>query len=61
MDQPEIPQDLEYLWLEYIDIRNGCENIGYVEIDAYQRVTGSTLIPWEIDLMIKLDSIRRTT
>lgn len=59
MDQPDLPELGEYLWHEYVDITNGCEKVGYLEIDAYQRVTGSKLTPWEISLMIKLDSIRR--
>lgn len=47
------------MWEKYLAIKKGCESIGYVEIDAYQRLTGAELEPWQVDLMLELDVVRR--
>lgn len=52
-----------YLWDWFIEISRGRTSngfgpnaIGFVEIDAWQRVTGRRLDPWEIDAMLVLDA-----
>lgn len=57
---PDFSQDVAILWEKFIKLNKGCEQIGYVEIDAYQRITGNTLEHWEIDLVIEIDSMRRS-
>jgi len=58
--KPPFPVETEYLWTEYIKIKRGCENIDYVSLQAYENLTGVEFAPWEIDLFIDLDFIRRT-
>jgi len=55
-----MPAELDYIWGIYIDLRKGCDNVGYVELDAYQRVTGLLLSLWEIELLLDVDLIRRS-
>ena len=58
---PELPVELEYLWLQYVEIRKGCVTVSYQDIDAYSRVSGYELTPWESDLMLKIDMKRVQT
>lgn len=57
---PELPEELHYLWMQFIEIRKGAVAIGYAELDAYQRVTGCTLSPFESEIMLKIDMLRRS-
>ena len=56
---PELPEELEYIWLQFLEIRKGAIAIGYAELDAYSRVTGYELTPWESELILKIDALRR--
>jgi len=56
---PELPENLHYMWDLFFELCNGCEKIGYPEIDAYQRVTGLILTNWEITVLIKMDGQRQ--
>ena len=58
LDQPPLSDEVEYLWNLYIEIRKGAALIGYVEIEAYQRVTGVRLTPFESNLMLEIDILR---
>jgi len=58
-DKPDLDDNLTYLWNDYCDIRKGCENISYLELQAYQNVSGNNLTPWEVSMMLELDLIRR--
>ena len=58
-DKPELPESIEHLWQMYVEIKNGCERVGYVELDAYQRMMSIELNQWEVSLMIDLDIARR--
>lgn len=55
---PELPEEIEYLWLQYLEIRKGAVAVGYIELDAYSRVTGCNLTPFESELMLKIDIAR---
>ncbi len=61
LNAPQMPDNLEYLWQEYIDIRKGCDQLSYIVIDAYQDVMGYELSPFEIDLLLEVDLLRRTS
>jgi len=57
-----LPDCAAYLWLWFLELHRartgngfGPNPIGYVEIDAWQRVTGRKLSPWEVDMMFALD------
>lgn len=58
--KPILSGEADYLWEMYTEIKGGCDKIGYIELDAYQRVTGDALEQWEAKLMIQLDLERRT-
>jgi len=57
---PVLPDNLKHVWKEYGDIRKGCENIGYVELIAYQQATGNRLSPFECSLMLDLEVARKS-
>jgi hypothetical protein len=57
--RPSCRIELLYLWSMYNSILKGCDNIGYIELSAYERVTGEKLQKWESALMIDVDIIRR--
>jgi len=58
-DKPELNPDLSYLWDMFIEMRRGCDKIGFLEIDAYSRATGIELTSWESSLMIEVDEAWR--
>jgi len=51
--------DANYLWNEFCKIAKGSSEITYQAIDNYQNVTGVTLTPVEVELMIDVELIRR--
>ena len=56
---PDLPYNVAHIWEEYVVILNGCEDVDYVTLDAYQRVTGNNLSAWECSVMFKLDTVRK--
>ena len=56
---PEFGGDVAIIWAKYLRLNKGCDSVGYAEIDAYCRLTGDNVNPWEIDLLIDLDVMRR--
>lgn len=68
-DRPEDPEPLMYLWEWYWEIRAGerrdpmsgiVEPLSYLEIDAWQRVTGNRLRGFERRVLFRLDAQRRS-
>lgn len=59
LDKPDLNNDLVYLWNMFVEIRRGCEKIGFIDIDAYSRVTGVEFSSWECSLMIEIDEAWR--
>jgi len=57
-ERPIIDENLIYLWNLFMDIKTGCEGLSYLDLDAYQRVTGTTLTPWESSMMLDLENLR---
>jgi hypothetical protein len=55
LDAPPLPEGCESVWAVFNELHSargsngmGPNQIGFVEIDAYQRVTGIRLAGWEI-------------
>ena len=57
---PEYSDEVAIMWSRYLKINKGCESVGYAELVAYGAVTGEALEPWESDLMIDIDMMRRS-
>ena len=49
------PQELYYLW---VWLSEQVYPLSYVELEAWQRVTGRNLALWEVRAMIELDKVR---
>lgn len=54
-DAPVLPDECRDTWLAFLDLHRArpaggmsAGNITYSEIDAYQRLTGSSLEPWQV-------------
>lgn len=61
---PQFPELMEYVWSAFISLHsargqgfNGPLPISYQEIDAWQRMTKNTLLPWEIEVVKRLDAV----
>lgn len=62
LDAPPLPQGCEDLW-RIFDELHGCRGsngfgltrISFVELDAWQRVSGAKLLPWELEAIRKAD------
>jgi len=57
-DKPPLRDELSYLWTMYVDLRQGCDKLGWVEIRAYEEATGDKLTAWESKLLLKIDKVR---
>jgi hypothetical protein len=62
LSAPPLPAALAYLWATFCRLATrrssngwGPNLITYLEIDAFQRVTGFRFAPWEIELIETLD------
>lgn len=58
-NKPELDIDLVYLWNKYVEVKQGCERLTFSEIAAYGQLTGYEFSPWEVDILIQIDSLRR--
>jgi hypothetical protein len=61
---PEFPELLDHVWSAFLSLNrtrgqgfNGPLSISYQEIKSWQELTGVNLLPWEIDVVIRLDTI----
>jgi len=57
---PDLSDEGRVMWNKYLSINKGSTNIGYSEINAYCERMGEELTPWETELMIDLDIMRRS-
>jgi hypothetical protein len=63
---PPLPDELGYIWNAFCRLsvrrRSGfsIEPIGWPELDAFTRLTGVRLVPWEIQLIEMLDDLFRS-
>lgn len=62
-DAPELPLVMEPLWADFLQLHNtrgssgfGAARISFVDIDAWQRVTGVRLRPWQIEAIRAADN-----
>lgn len=62
-DAPRLPEGCEPLWLDFLALHgsrgstmSGAARISFADIDAYQRVSGTVLQPWEVDAIRGADS-----
>ena len=56
LEEPEIPERFDRVWDLFWEMRNG-ESITYQELDAYQRLTGESVSPWEVEQIRFMDGI----
>lgn len=61
---PPFPQALNYLWQDYSILRgrkanghHGPNPIEWPDFDAFIRLSGKRLAPWEVSLLIDLDDL----
>lgn len=61
-DAPEFPEGLELLWSDFLELHSsrgstgtGPARITFADIEAWQRIRGVTLLPWEVDCIRKAD------
>jgi len=61
---PEFPELLEYVWTAFLLLNStrgqgfsGPIPISYQEIDSWQRMTHNVLLPWEVEVVKKIDTV----
>lgn len=62
-EPPDIPPALEHLWAWFWQLRTANPSAGFGpaplsfgEMDAWQRVTGNQLEPWQVDVLLAMDA-----
>lgn len=62
-DAPALPDALEPLWLDFMELHAsransgfGPSRISFAEIEAFQRVRGGKFLPWQIDAIRRADA-----
>jgi len=58
-EKPDLPSEAAYVWGLYVEIRAGVESVGIVELDAYQRLTGVNISPWECSVLLQIEGTRK--
>lgn len=56
LDQPDCPQELNYIWEWYLEMRSG-ELLNFTEIKSWSELTNQQLLSWEVDILRTLDRI----
>ena len=61
---PEFPELLDHVWSAFLSLNrtrgqgfSGPASITYQDIKTWQEVTGHRLLPWEVDVVIRLDTL----
>lgn len=64
LDGPALPEALTYLWELYFEIAAarggngfGMNPVGWHDLDAWQRVTGTRLTPFERGTLLEIDRL----
>lgn len=63
MRSPPFPEELGYLWQIYLRLSArrsvgwGRSPLSWADIDAFCRLTGTRLVPWEIKIIEMLDDL----
>ncbi|KRA42092.1 hypothetical protein [Devosia sp. Root635] len=65
---PTFPEAVQYLWTTFVRIRRrnagngfGATPITWADLDAYSRLSGMRLLPWEIEIIEQLDDAYLTS
>jgi hypothetical protein len=62
-DAPVLPEGLTSLWRAFNELHEsrgaafGFQRITFVDMEAWQRMTGAALEPWEVELIRKADNL----
>lgn len=63
-EAPELPGSCAPLWEDFLSLHEsrgtaglGAARITFVDMDAWQRVTGKTLSPWDVEVIRKTDDM----
>jgi hypothetical protein len=63
-----LPDEAAHIWDWYVQLANqrgsnglAPEPLRWLDIWAWSKLTGIATLPWEIDAVIKIDAIYRTT
>lgn len=62
LDLPDVDEDAMYLWTWYIELATrrpsgmGVEALRWSEIEAWARLTGRAPEPWELEIVMAIDS-----
>jgi len=65
LETPPLPLELDYIWKAFCRLSArrrsgfGIEPIAWSDLDAFMRLTGTRLAPWEIRLIEDLDDLFR--
>ena len=64
LETPPFALALEYIWKAYFRLRrrkaigfNGLDRIEWPDIDAFLRRSGLNLVPWEIEIIERIDDV----
>lgn len=64
LELPPFPEELRYLWQAFVRLRNrlsgngmGPCRIGLQDLDAFDRLSGMRLTPWEFAIIEQLDDL----
>lgn len=56
-DKPAFPDHLDYLWEQYVALKNASEGaVSFEQIHAFCNLTGERLAPWEVEAIRSLDN-----
>ena len=63
IDAPELPAGCEGLWPDFLELHDsrgstgfGAMRITFADMDAWQRVRGAALPPWQVDAIRRADN-----
>jgi hypothetical protein len=61
LDGPPLPEAAAHVWRWYCELAGttGEDPIGYPDIDAWRRLTGRCLAPWEVAMLVRIDACGR--
>jgi len=54
LDSVDVPDEAEYIWAWYWEM-NRAESLSFAEIEAWTRLTGIALSPWEVRTIKSMD------
>lgn len=55
-NQPKLPELFKYIWIWFLELHSK-EALSYVEIESWSRLTNISLLPQEVEVLRKLDSL----